>query len=198
MWRVWKGNRFHGEVFSTLFFFFLLQSLRYPMLIWETNPGEKQRVSCWTRKETLPPFCLASRWRSPRCWGFHPVSLESDRSWDLTGWRHPRTAWWWSPGRASWVDSRFPSHLCVLLDRVCWPWCSWSGFDSADQIAVLGWVSGWEWDHCCSPEFVVKERNTAFFLFLWLGTGLETQAQSRFALEMKIQAFPNHCHSKKH
>lgn len=37
-----------------------------------------------------------------------------------------------------------------------------------------------------------------FFLFLLLGTGLETQAQSRFALEMKIQAFPNHCHSKKH
>lgn len=33
------------------------------------------------------------------------------RSWDLTGWRHPRTAWWWCPGRASWVDSPFPSHL---------------------------------------------------------------------------------------
>lgn len=38
-----------------------------PMLTLGTNPGGKRRGSCWTRRATLPPFCLASRWRSRRC-----------------------------------------------------------------------------------------------------------------------------------
>lgn len=38
-----------------------------------------------------------------------PKSLT--RNWDLTGWRHQKTAWWWYPGRASWADSLSPSHL---------------------------------------------------------------------------------------
>lgn len=49
-----------------------------PMLTLETSPGGKQRGSCWTRRATLPPFCLVSQWRSWRCWGCHRANLESD------------------------------------------------------------------------------------------------------------------------
>lgn len=50
----------------------------FSLLILGRDPGERWRVSCWTRRATLPPFCLGSRWKSRRCWGCRLTNLGSD------------------------------------------------------------------------------------------------------------------------